>query len=166
MRDAINRAKQVEQYNQLFGNDKAKVVADLRLEKEYRSLVKELTPEKKSAAQKAISAATVGFSAYKSLNDMSGGALNGAVMKKMGIKPKVDPLEQLNSATNLLKARAANIKAQQEVDRLTPKPKPKNPLITNKPYYSKSGEAHRAYARNAVKDAQDLNKILDDYLKE
>ncbi len=91
LREAINRANMVDQYNKIFAPDANKELQDkvnaLQLQKQYAQLQAEMNPSKLRAATKFIAAASKGgFDAYMKLNDFSGGQLNDELSIALGLK--------------------------------------------------------------------------------
>lgn len=159
MKEAVERANQIKKYKEVFEQDElAGAVDRLRLEKDYRNLKAELYPEQRTAAQKLIAASKAGFEGYKKVDDVMGGKLTEALKAKTGLEkvPSKSEIDKLTESTSVLKAQKDNLVAAKELDALMPKPPP-----TVKPTVA---QAYNNYAKAAVKDAKDLNNLVDDYL--
>lgn len=90
IREALNRAKMVKEYDDLFGLDGnaalRQQVEAMKLKKDYAQLKAEMNPSALTRAKGLISAAQTGYDAYSKLNDSTGGALNEVLAKSFGMK--------------------------------------------------------------------------------
>lgn len=106
MKEAVERARQIEAYNKLFNPNatghqaiQAKVER-LRLEKEYRNLKAEL--KSPSAVSKFIKAAASGFSVFQQLDKTLGGTLSNAISLQLGLK-KISAADRIKAEVDLLR---------------------------------------------------------------
>jgi hypothetical protein len=111
IREAVNRANQIKQYNQLFGNksELEKKVEQLRLQKEYRDLNSELNPPKRSAVQKFVSNASKGFETYQKIDGMMDGQLSKGMARKLGLTKPPTEAEKLAASNHLLDLKTQNL---------------------------------------------------------
>lgn len=81
IREAINRAKMVKEYEALFGTDSDPNVA-LRQKVERMTLEKkaqELTPQRKSMVDRLVKGATTTYSVYETVDKVTDGAISSAL---------------------------------------------------------------------------------------
>lgn len=164
IREAVNRANQIKQYNELFGNksELQRKVSQLQLEKQYKDLQRELNPPKKSAVDKFVSASASGFNAYKQINSTFDGKLSAALTKKLGLETPPSELDKLKATNVLLNEKKNNLSLTKEIEKLTPKPaKVENAWSAAQ---KRKAEVYNKYARESIKDARDLNDILAEVL--
>jgi len=87
LRETVQRAKMVKEYDQWFGDGPNKElqqrVEQMRLQKEYKQLNTELNPPKKSMVKKFVAASEAGFNAYQKIDQISGGAVSKKVKMNM-----------------------------------------------------------------------------------
>jgi len=90
LKAALNRAKNINDYNKLFAPDsntelKTKV-ENLQLQKQYAQLKAEMTPSATKKVASLISSASNGYLAYKKLDKASDGALSATLTSLLGSK--------------------------------------------------------------------------------
>jgi uncharacterized spore protein YtfJ len=90
IKEAINRANMVKQYDEIFnpgksGTLKAKV-EQLRLQKEYNQLQAEMNPSRRQRVQKLIDNAQKGFDDFNKLNKSTGGLLGDTIYRGLGLQ--------------------------------------------------------------------------------
>lgn len=92
IKEAVNRARLVQDYDKLLGNDPNREmrqkVETLRLNKDYAQLQREMNPSKLDRAQRFIDTANKAFTAYNTLNSITGGKLGAKVNSAFTTKPK------------------------------------------------------------------------------
>lgn len=92
IREALNRAKMVKEYDEMFGdspNSQLKQkVESLRLQKEYAQLKGEMNP---SMVKRFVSTMNSGYNAYSKLDKATDGALNDQLAKTLGLKSGYKP---------------------------------------------------------------------------
>jgi 2'-5' RNA ligase len=116
IKEAVNRANQLQQYNKLFGADNRsslqRQVDDLKLQKDLRDLKRELTPDKRTKVEALVKTASTGFAAYKAIDSVTGGNLSASLTKKMGLVPKKTPTEIEKAIAALNNAKADRIESK------------------------------------------------------
>lgn len=86
--EAINRARNVEQYQKMFMPDPNKELKarleQLETQKKIGELEAELSPSQKTAAQRLVSASKGAFSAYQAVDGVLGGAISNKLKDAIG----------------------------------------------------------------------------------
>jgi len=120
IKEALDRYQQVQKYNDLFApkalTKKEQKVYDLQLDKQLKDLQREMNPPKVGAVKKFASAAGTGFNAYRQVDEMTGGRLNKAVLKKVGLGEVLTVADQLKADTGLKKLQKENAQAGVELN--------------------------------------------------
>lgn len=88
IREALNRARMVKEYDELFGDSpnsalKTKV-EQMRLQKEYSQLNAELNPSKIAKVKDLVKVAEGGWDAYKKLDDATNNSMTNYLSKEFG----------------------------------------------------------------------------------
>lgn len=119
LRTAVNRANQIKQYNQLFApenkSDLQRSVEQLQLQKQYRDLSRELTPEKRTRVKALVSASSKGFKTFKEVDNMVNHDLSKALSRKLGLAPKPTALERLKAENELLSLQRKNTESKAQL---------------------------------------------------
>jgi hypothetical protein len=109
----------VEEYNKFFGappkSPLQQRVDELNLEVQYRDLKNQLTPEKRSNAQKLIGLASTGFSGYQQVDKALGGNLSAALGRKFKLTEPLTELQSIKQANDLLKAKIDNVNGKRNL---------------------------------------------------
>lgn len=108
IREAVQRAEWVKKYDAAFNPDanaqlQAKV-NQMRLQKDYASLSRELNPTKMDRVNNFITKADSAFQSYQHINELSGGVLNATLAKSMGLTKPESPYERLLRENKILSA--------------------------------------------------------------
>lgn len=122
IKEANARAEAIKKYNDIFAPGtsanaelKAKVDA-LRLQKDYNTLKKELTPP--STMQKFVKTAGLGFHTFQKLDKDMNGLLSNGLANKLGMKPHLTVAQKLAAETANIKSRTDNARAKIEAKEL------------------------------------------------
>lgn len=120
LKDATNRAKQLAEYNKVFGGGEKspleRQVEQMRLQKDYLQLKRELTPERRTAAQKFISTAGAGFNAYRQIDSVLGGNLSKSLTRKLGLDVPMSLKEKIAVDNEIKKLKKINVKNTAELN--------------------------------------------------
>lgn len=123
MKEAIGRANQIKQYNQLFGtgpkSDLENAVAQLQLQKQYKDLQAQLNPPKVAAVKKFASGAAKGFAAYQQVDQAFGGQLTSTMSRQLGLQKPMSPLDKIKLDNDFLAATKSNITLKADVNELS-----------------------------------------------
>lgn len=115
MKEAVGRANQIQKYNEMFGHksDLERAVEQMKLQKDYLQLKKELNPPKEALVKKLIKGTSEGFDTFKKIDDHVGGAMSNKLSVLLGLN-KATRIDFLKAETDLLSAMKDNVKAKSE----------------------------------------------------
>lgn len=126
LQEANNRAVALQNYQRMFApagaegkSELQRKVDELNLQKQYKQLQADLTPERKSAVDKLVSTAAGGYNVYTKLDKAVGGDLSKSLSRKLGLEPPPTAVEQAKARAEIAKADKAAADARTAMSKAT-----------------------------------------------